>query len=251
MINLKSLKTQLVIFLFCFAVYLVIIEKDVAFLLTMSIAAFFAIITESIILYFKAKKLVITESSVITGLIIGYVLATDNRWWIFVLACLFAIGSKYLIRFHKIHLFNPAALGIFLSILLFQAKTQWKGTYVWYILIPFGIYFITKIRKIEVLLGYGITTLVLFGIQAVMQKTSIFNIFGYLSYFYIFIMLIEPKTTPTKPIGKAIFGAGVAALIFILTETGVRFDAELVSLLAFNLTVPRLNKLTNKKGVKA
>jgi Na+-translocating ferredoxin:NAD+ oxidoreductase RnfD subunit len=251
MVNLKSIKTQLISFLLCFALYLAITEKGTNFLLSTSIATFFAIITESIILYFKEKKLIITESSVITGLIIGYVLATDNRWWIFVLACLFAIGSKYLIRFHKIHLFNPAALGIVLSILLFQATTQWKGTYAWYILVPFGIYFISKIRKIEVLLGYGITTLILFGIQAVIQKASILNIFSYLSYFYIFIMFIEPKTTPIMPIGKVIFGSGVAVLIFILTEIGVKFDVELFSLLIFNLTVPILNKLASTKGVKA
>jgi Na+-translocating ferredoxin:NAD+ oxidoreductase RnfD subunit len=232
-------------------VYLAVIEKDIAFLFTIPIATFCAIITETIILYFKEKKLIITESSVISGLIIGYVLAVDSKWWIFVLASLFAIGSKYLLRLQKKHLFNPAALGIFLSILLCKAATQWKGTYAWYILVPFGIYFISKIRKIEVLLGYGITTLILFGIQVVIEKSSIFNIFGYLSYFYIFIMLIEPKTTPITPIGKAIFGAGVAALIFIFTEIGVRFDAELFSLLVFNLTVPILNKLTNKKGVKA
>jgi Na+-translocating ferredoxin:NAD+ oxidoreductase RnfD subunit len=186
MINLKSLKTQLIIFLFCFAVYLTISEKDIAFLFATSIATLFAVITESIILYFREKKLIITESSVISGLIIGYVVALDNRWWIFALASLFAIGSKYLIRFQKNHLFNPAAWGIFLSVLLFKAATQWKGTYAWYILVPFGIYFISKIRKIEVLLGYGITTLILFGIQAVIQKASIFNIFGYLSYLYAY-----------------------------------------------------------------
>jgi len=159
------------------------------------------------------------------------------------LASFLAMCSKYLIHIHKKHLFNPAAFGIFLSVILFGASTQWKGTYMWYILIPFGAYFIFKIRKLEVLIGYGISALGLFGTQALMQKAPLLNIFGYLSYFFIFIMMIEPKSTPVKPAGKFIFGVGVAAFIFILTQFGVRFDAELCSLLILNLFVPLLNKI--------
>lgn len=68
--------------------------------------------------------------------------------------------------------------------------------------------------------------------------------FGYLSYFYIFVMLIEPKTTPTRPLPKFIFGALTAVLIFIFSEIGVRFDAELATLLILNLTVPLLDKIS-------
>lgn len=113
----------------------------------------------------------------------------------------------------------------------------------WHILLPFGLYFISRIQKLEVLLGYGLTALGLFGIQAIMQNTPLLNIFGYLSYFYIFIMMIEPKTTPIKRRGKFIFGMGAAASIFILTESGARFDVELASLLILNLSVPLLNKM--------
>ena len=64
---------------------------------------------------------------------------------------------------------------------------------------------------------------------------------------FIFIMVIEPKTTPVKKLGKYLFGSGIAALIFILTERGVKFDIELFSLLAMNLVVPFLNKVYVKK----
>jgi Na+-translocating ferredoxin:NAD+ oxidoreductase RnfD subunit len=48
--------------------------------------------------------------------------------------------------------------------------------------------------------------------------------------------------------GKYLFGAGVATLIFVLTEAGVRFDAELFSLLIMNAAVPLLNRLSPIKG---
>lgn len=250
MVNLKSIKTQLIIFLCAFALYLSFKDKDAAFLLTTLIAVISAMVIESVILFFKDRKLSISDSSIISGLIIGYVLYCDNPWWIFLLASLLAICSKHLIRINKKHLFNPAALGIFLATILFGASTQWKGTYLWYILMPFGIYFVYKINKLEVIIGYGLAAFTLFGIQAVMRKTPLLNTFGYLSYFYIFIMLIEPKTTPIKSLGKLIFGAGVAVLIFVLTEIGVRFDAEVCALLIFNLAVPLLNKLPDfRKGL--
>jgi Na+-translocating ferredoxin:NAD+ oxidoreductase RnfD subunit len=154
-----------------------------------------------------------------------------------------AVSSKHLIRIRARQIFNPAAFGIFLCIILFGAQTQWKGTFLWYIVVPCGLYFVYRIRKFELLFSYATTALALFALQAMRQKVPLSNIFGYLSYFYIFVMLIEPKTTPIKPIGKIIFGASAAVLIFILTEAAVKFDAELAALLTLNLFVPLLNKL--------
>jgi Na+-translocating ferredoxin:NAD+ oxidoreductase RnfD subunit len=243
MFNLRNIKDQLIIFLCCFAVYLSFKDKNAVFLLTILFCVIAAVAFDSAALFLKNRKVNITSSSIISGLIIGYVLSADNPWWVFVITACLAIGSKHLIRLNNKHLFNPAAFGIFLSIVLFGASTWWKGTYIWYILTPFGLYFIYKTRKLEVLTGYAVSALFLFGIQAIMQKAPLINIFGYLSYFFIFIMMIEPKTTPVKPYGKFIFGIGVAALIFVLTESGARFDVELASLLAFNATVTLLNKI--------
>jgi Na+-translocating ferredoxin:NAD+ oxidoreductase RnfD subunit len=248
MLQLKSIKSQLILYLACFAIFLSVKDKDAIFLAMISIAVISSLVIESSILYFKTKIFQITESSIITGLIIGYVLSSDEGWLRFVLASSLAVLSKYLIRFRKKHIFNPAAFGIFLTLIFLGAATQWKGTYVWYILLPFGFYFVEKIKKIEIIIGYALVSLALFGIQAFLQKIALWHIFGYLSYFYIFVMVIEPKTTPMRPMGKFFFGAGVAMLIFILTELGAKFDVELFSLLILNITVPILNKIPYRKG---
>lgn len=241
--NLGNIKTKLILFLSLFAIYLSVTEKSVVFIISLLFAVIFSVVTELIFIYFKEKKISITESSIITGLIIGYVLFTRPPWIMPLLACIIAISSKYLIRFNNKHIFNPAAFGIMAVILIFGAPTLWRGTYLWYILAPFGFYFNLKIRKLEILLGYFVTALFLFGVQAHYQGVNIFNIFGYLSYFYIFIMLIEPKTTPVKPVGKILFGMAAAVFIFYFTEKGVSFDAELAALLTCNMLTPLLNKL--------
>jgi Na+-translocating ferredoxin:NAD+ oxidoreductase RnfD subunit len=108
--------------------------------------------------------------------------------------------------------------------------------------LPFGLYFVYKIRKLEIIAGYAAVSLALFGIQALLQKIPLWHVFGYLSYFYIFVMVIEPKTTPVKPLGKLLFGAGVAGLIFVLTQLGAKFDVELCGLLIMNIAVPLVLK---------
>lgn len=246
-VNLKSIKTQLIIFLCAFAFYLSFKDKDGIFLLMTLIAVISAIGFESVILFFRKKEIRVTDSSIISGLIIGFVLSSQNPWWIFLLSSFFAISSKHLIHFHNKHLFNPAAFGIFLTVIFFGASSYWHGAYLWYILVPFGVYFIYKIRKLELLIGYALTALGLLYLQATIEKIHLLNIFGYLSYFYIFIMMIEPKTTPVVPLGKFIFGVGVAALIFIQIHARLGFDAELFSLLVMNLFTPLLNKIPPKR----
>jgi len=245
--KLTSIKAQLIIFLTAFALFLSFKDKDLVFLYTTFIAVVSSVAFDSLISYLKTRKFTFSESAVISGLIIGFVLSNDEPLWIFLIASLFAIGSKYLLRFGNRHVFNPAAFGIFITGVLFGAATQWRGTYVWYILLPAGLYFGYRIRKLAVLLGYALAALGLFGIQAIMQKGSFLNIFGYLSYFYIFIMVIEPKTTPVKSAGKLIFGMAAASLIFIFTEMGVEFDAEICALLIANIFVPLLNKMPERR----
>ncbi|MCM8824146.1 MAG: RnfABCDGE type electron transport complex subunit D, partial [Candidatus Omnitrophica bacterium] len=91
-----------------------------------------------------------------------------------------------------------------------------------------------------------ILSFLLFGWQTLSQNRSLEDIWGYLSYFYIFIMVIEPKTSSIDIIGKYIFGIGLAIFIFVFTGLGARFDVELFSLLIMNASVPLLSRIVLK-----
>ncbi len=243
MISLRPVKTQLIIFLFAFALFWAVRQRSLSFLAVLAIATSSAFLFELAFSWVQYKKIVLSSSAIISGLIIGYVLASDQAWWLFTSAAVFAITAKHLVRSNGKHLFNPAAVGIFLTVSLFHAQTQWNGTYLWYILAPAGIYFARIINKREVLLGYGVVSLLLFGTEAVLQGVPLVRIGGYLSYFFIFIMLIEPKTSAVTSLGKLFFGVGVAVLIFCFTHAGVRFGVELGSLMLMNVSVPFLNRI--------
>ena len=246
MINLKSVKTQLLLFLVVFVLYLAVLDKSIWFFPPFLLTTASAVILETLLIFLKTKKWRITESSLLTGFIVGFVISDHQPWLVHAAASCFAIGSKHIIRFKGRHIFNPAAFGIVAAILFFGATTQWKGTYQWYILLPAGLYFVYRIRKMELLAAYAVTAMGIFSVQAALRGAPLVNIFWYLSYFFIFIMLIEPKTTPHTRIGKMVFGAGVAVIIVIFIEAGIKVDAELGALLLANITTPFLNKIKVK-----
>jgi len=243
--NIKSIKVQLGIFLLLLSAYITFLEKHAGFLLTICISVMSAALIDSAAAYLKKKEFVLTESSIVTGLIVSYVMAGSQAWWIIALASILAISSKHIIRFKARHVFNPAAFGVLAMVFLLGSYTEWKGAYLWYIIVPFGVYFSFKIKKLELVISYFIASFILFGCQAVIDRVNLWEILGYLNYFFIFIMLIEPMTTPMTKFGKIIFGSGVGSLIFLLYTIGVK-EPELVALACFNLSVPLLNKRSGK-----
>lgn len=245
----RSIKIQFIIFLAAFALFLGILGQNVRFLLATLTTVVVSALTESILLYVKNKKIDLTSSSIISGLIIGFVLSSNNAWWLIIVVPVIAILGKHFVRFHDRHLFNPAAFGIFFVSFFWGAGTEWHGMYLWYILVPFGIYFAYKARKLEIVLGYVLVTILFFVPTLLTQHENILDIVQYFNYFYIFVMLIEPKTSPMQSPGKFLFGGGVAVLIFVLAKLGMPFDDELCALLIANLFVPLLNKLPNRRFI--
>jgi len=234
--KIRSIKAQLIVFLGSLALYLYFTGKDTVFLSGILIAVFFSVLTDSLFSYFKNRKFTVTESSVVTGLIVGYVLSGDSSWWLMALAGISAIASKHIIRFRGSHIFNPAAFGILFTVFLFGASTQWKAAYMWYALIPAGAYFAYRIRKLGLVVGYFAVSLLLYIPQAFLHNASILNILGYFNYFFILIMMVEPRTTPARYLPKMIFGAITAVFIFAFYEIWVLPEAELLALAAANLS---------------
>ncbi len=247
MVNLRSIKIQINLFLAVFVAYLFLKEPRWALLAGFFWAVLFSVLIEAAFLLHKTRKFQITDSALTSGFIIGYVLSSESSWWLFLAVAALTVGLKRILRFRGKNLMNPAALGIFLAVLLLRGSTEWKGAYEWYILIPAGLYIAHKIKKTEIVWGYFAMSLLLFIPQALMQGSSLWNIPGYFNYFFIFIMLIEPKTTPPTHWPKVVFGAGVALLVFFLTEWGFRYEPELFALLLLNALVPLLNKIPNLK----
>ncbi len=65
------------------------------------------------------------SSALLTGLIVGLVLGTTEPWYAALIAGVLAIDAKHLLRLGRLHIFNPAALGLVAVSFLFGSGQSW------------------------------------------------------------------------------------------------------------------------------
>src|SRR3989338_4148495 len=163
------------------------------------------------------------ESSLITGLILALIIPPDSPQvsFLFLLcASLAALASKYVIAIRGKHIFNPAALGVVVTALfLDQWATWWGGGNL--PMLPFvligGVLVLRKLRHTDLALAFlGVAMLSILAPVVVSGgeflpalRSALVN--GSL-FFFAFVMLLEPLTTPPRRIGRIVYGALVGLL---------------------------------------
>ncbi|MBU1996725.1 MAG: hypothetical protein KKF78_06190, partial [Candidatus Omnitrophica bacterium] len=135
------------------------------------------------------------------------------------------------------------AAGIFSTILITNGYTQWKGAYDLAIIIPFGLYFAFKIKKLLLVFIYFIISLLFYSVETNFDQASAIDLILYANYFFMLIMLTEPKTTPYKKKLTVIVSAVIAISSFLLYLMNFPYDAILPALLIGNLVFWILNHL--------
>lgn len=163
------------------------------------------------------------ESAYITALIIALIVAPYRStqdlpllFW----ASVLAMASKYILAINRKHIFNPVAIAVALTALwLHFSANWWVGTTA---MMPFvllsGLLIVRKIRREDLVISFFITALVteifftfihggnlLTTLDALLLRSSLF--------FFAFIMLTEPFTTPPTR-GLRIFYGGLVGLLF-------------------------------------
>ena len=210
------------------------------------------------------KVLLSLRSALITSLGLCLLLRS-NSYQTMILAGFFAISSKFLLRYHRKHFFNPANFGIIAAITLtndaWVSPGQW-GTDWWYLLLFFGLGGVVLKQvgrwdtSIAFLVTYG-------GLEAgrnlwlgwswdVWQHQFMS---GSLLLFALF-MLTDPRSIPNSQIGRLFWSGAIALSTFILQHyfdlsTAVFWSLFIVSPLTvlFDMvwTAPRFNWLRESK----
>lgn len=176
-----------------------------------------------------------SESSIITGLILFFIMSPAVSLadaLVLALASLIAMLSKYVLALNKKHIWNPAALSVFILGL------SGSGNAIWWVggkfLLPFtiilAILILRKIKRFEMFFSFlvvGMATTLLTHPETFLQN--------FLSYPLIFlgsIMLTEPLTTPTRRMNRLYYGAIVGLLANLPFNIGpVRSTPELAIIL--------------------
>ncbi|MGD0510492.1 MAG: RnfABCDGE type electron transport complex subunit D [Candidatus Micrarchaeaceae archaeon] len=210
--------------------------------------------------YYQKQKFRFPFSGIITGLIIGCVAPIAVPLLPILVACIAAVASKFFIKTKGANVFNPAAIGLLVLGVLSIGSSWWAATSVnvygvavsLAIVLLFAAY---ESRRLVLAFAFIIAS-VLLSIAAspplILGNVAI--AFIGVNYFFAFLMLTEPKTSPAKIAEQAVYGVYVAVVYFLLVALlppSLYFSAIIifVALLIGNLTYALYKKVGGLSGL--
>ncbi len=165
------------------------------------------------------------SSAYISGISVG-ILLRSPAFWPYALCALLSIMSKYVLRVHGRHLWNPSNFGI--SVLLFLASgtvaglsIQW-GNFVWPMTVIWilGFAIIWRLRRFHISATYVISFLGFAFLRSWITgnpwQAEVSPITGPMYQLFIFFMVTDPKTTVRTRTGQCVVVFCVAAVEMIL-----------------------------------
>lgn len=187
------------------------------------------------------------ESVYITALILALIITPikilDVQYFGFVAwAAVWSQTSKYILAVNRKHIFNPAAFAVALTaITINQSASWWVGT-AW--MLPFvligGFLMVRKIRRFDLVLSFlvaAVVTILAFNLTSGLGITSSWRqiLVDSPLFFFAFIMLTEPLTTPPTKGLQIIYGGLVGFLFAPQIHLGSLYSTPELSLLAGNV----------------
>jgi glycine betaine catabolism B len=162
------------------------------------------------------------ESVYITALILGLIISPIQGYgdlWFLGWAAVLSMASKYIVTIRGKHLFNPAAFAVTLTYFTInQSASWWVGNAQ---LLPFvligGLLVVRKLRRFDLIWSFAATVLLITIMTARFNGTdltkSISSLILYSPFFfYAFVMLTEPLTTPPTHRLRILYGVLVGLL---------------------------------------
>lgn len=168
------------------------------------------------------------ESVYITAWILSLIITPINsvsQLPLLIIVAILASASKFIFAINKKHIFNPSASAVFISGLLLKFGASW-----WignpYMLIPVligGVFIVKKVRRFSLVLSFFIIYLLIISGQSVLSGTGLQFLPTLLEspvFFFMFIMLTEPQTTPPSKNLQILYGGLVGILAPFLSLEG-------------------------------
>ncbi len=186
------------------------------------------------------------ESVYITALILALIMtpitaANHAGLGFIIFASVWAIASKYMFAIGKKHIFNPAAFGVALSALVInQSAVWWVGGNL--VLLPIvligGLLIVRKIQRFDLVGSFAVVSII-----TVMATTSsgdyansvIQTLLHSSFFFFAFVMLTEPLTTPPNRMLRIVYGAIIGFLFAPNVHIGSWYLSPELALLTGNI----------------
>jgi Na+-translocating ferredoxin:NAD+ oxidoreductase RnfD subunit len=171
-----------------------------------------AVSLELILSWTLNRKLVFPLSALITSIGLSLLLNYSHSFYLLFVPVLFAIGSKYVFQFKGKHTFNPAMMGVALSLLFTKELItsapayQWNGisSMAYFIAVPAIFLFLPRVNRIPLVVAFLATFTLQVALRAIIMRhhlpfTTLF--LGTLSspsfLLFTFFMITDPATSPS------------------------------------------------------
>jgi glycine betaine catabolism B len=202
------------------------------------------------------------ESSAISALILALIISPISGYgdlWFLFWASVLAMASKYILNLRGKHLFNPVALGVAVTYLTInQSASWWIGNPT---LLPFvlvgGLLVTRKIRRFKLVWSFMAAAVAVTLLGALASGQALTKAFSALFlyspfFFFAFVMLTEPLTTPPTNGWRNLYGALVGVLFAPAFHLGGFYTTPEIALLIGNafsyLVSPKSRLVLRLKG---
>lgn len=204
------------------------------------------------------------ESVFITALILVLIISPNTsaeNFKFYVFASMIAVVSKYVLTIGKKHIFNPAAIAVVVTALATgQSASWWVGTTA---MMPFvfigGLLVVRKIVRFDFVITFILVALSGIigshfanpaGLLSVIEKVTVSSPL----FFFAFVMLTEPLTTPPTSLLRVCYGALVGFLFVPTLHIGSIYSTPELALVIGNIfsyfVSPKYKLLLTLKEVK-
>ncbi len=159
-------------------------------------------------------------TALILSLIITPVVNLHSLPFIF-WASVWASASKFILAINKKHLFNPAALGVFLTGLAITGSASWWVGTAWMAPVVFlgGFLIVRKIKRWDLVLTFLGVAIVMIMTLSIFNTSQLSLLFRKIFLdspilFFAMVMLTEPLTTPPDKTYRLFYGA-ITGFLFV------------------------------------
>ncbi len=201
------------------------------------------IVNETFAKLFKVPANV--ESVYITAFILALLitpsLSVSNLMFCF-WAGLIAMASKYIVAWQRKHIFNPTAFALVVTAFTLGQSAGWWIANNWMLplVIIGGVLIVRKIKRFDLVISFflaSIATTLIFSFRGHIALPEIIRqyIFILPTFFFAFIMLTEPFTTPPTKKWQMVYGALVGVLFAPQWHIGNYYSTPEIALVLSNI----------------
>ena len=187
-----------------------------------------ATVTAGLILdYIELKRWTKPLTPFITGLIIGLIAQFGAPALTLIVIGILSMVIKFIVKWEGRHIFNPAGAGIVAGMLMFGSYPSWwvggENMWIYLVWIPIMLY---KMKRWAPMVGYLVPQFLTSGLIIFTSASGLF---------FLSVMLIEPKTSPSSVKLGLVYGL-IVGVGFIVLGRFSNFDPLTTALLTGNLT---------------